>query len=52
VVGRPDTLNTLCDHADGDAVLSFGTVADAVQHFVRTLTARRDPGSVRLLRPA
>ncbi|MET0704806.1 MAG: hypothetical protein ABWY93_34585 [Mycobacterium sp.] len=52
LVGRPETVAALCEHVDGDAVLPFGTVVDAVQHFVRILTARRDPGSLRLLRPA
>jgi hypothetical protein len=52
LVARPETVAALCDHPDGDAVLPFGTVVDAVQYFVRTLAARRDPGSVRLQRPA
>jgi hypothetical protein len=52
VVGRPETVAALCDHVDGDAVIPFGTVVDAVAHFVRILTARRDPRSVQLLRPA
>jgi hypothetical protein len=52
IVARPEVRAALRNRVDGEPVPVFGTVADAVQLFVRNLQARRDPRSLRLLRPA
>lgn len=52
IVARPEQGVALDCCLDEDAVPTFSTVADAVQHFVRSIQARRDPRSLRFLRPA
>jgi hypothetical protein len=52
IVATPEVAAALRHRADGEANLVFTTVPDAVQFFVRTIAARRNPGALQLLRPA
>jgi hypothetical protein len=52
IVASPEIAAALRHRAGGEANLVFTTVPDAVQFFVRAIAHRRDPGSLRLLRPA
>jgi hypothetical protein len=52
VVARPEQAAALRAHAGHEAPGIYATVADAVQFFVCATQSRRDPSSVRILRPA